>query len=129
MIRAGGMATAVLQHASPFLSCTIAATPGLVTRDLSTAVAAALTTAGALVLPYTPLPPTASAAVINSQAPAQMAQALSANRAERAKLEEQLALLNQAAAAQTAQKLSKNRTEGAKLEEQLAFSPSRKIGL
>ena len=54
MIRAGGTATAVLQHASPFLACTIAATPGIVTRDLSTAVAAALTTAGALVLPFTP---------------------------------------------------------------------------
>jgi hypothetical protein len=46
----------VLQQASPFLACTIAAVPAAPTRDLSTNIAAALTTVGGLVLFSAPQP-------------------------------------------------------------------------
>ncbi len=50
-IKSGGLAEVVLKNASPFLACTIAAIPAAPARDLSTNIAAALTTLGGLVFP------------------------------------------------------------------------------
>ena len=57
MIDSGGAAVTLLQHASPFLSCAIAASPGAPGRDLSASVTAALTTLSGLAIPagLTPL--------------------------------------------------------------------------
>jgi hypothetical protein len=57
MINSGGAGIVVLQHASPFLACSIAATPGTPARDLSSAVTAALTTIGGFVIPTAPPAP------------------------------------------------------------------------
>ena len=55
-INSGAAVVTVLQQASPFLACTIAAVPAAPTRDLSTNIAAALTTVGGLVLFSAPQP-------------------------------------------------------------------------
>ena len=50
-VNSGAAVTAVLRRASPFLACSIAATPGTPARDLSASIAGALTTFGGLVIP------------------------------------------------------------------------------
>jgi len=47
-INPGGKATVLLQHGSPYLSCTLAATPGPLSRDVSTSFSTFLTTLGTL---------------------------------------------------------------------------------
>jgi hypothetical protein len=54
MVNPGGTAVTILQQASPFLACTIVATPAAIARDLSASVATALTTFGGLVIPAAP---------------------------------------------------------------------------
>jgi hypothetical protein len=53
-VNSGAAVTTVLKRASPFLSCSIAATPGAPARDLSASITAALTTFGTFVIPVAP---------------------------------------------------------------------------
>jgi hypothetical protein len=59
MTKAGGVAVVILSNGSPFLNCTIAATPAAPTRDLSASVTSLLGTVGTLVIPAGSLSPLA----------------------------------------------------------------------
>lgn len=54
-VNSGATVTTVLRQSSPFLSCTIAATPGAPARDLSASITSLLTSLGTFVLPASPI--------------------------------------------------------------------------